>query len=231
MLVKVPALVENEPELNPAEPAFTFKVSALPKSVPTVSVPLLTFTVPVNAVRLPPKLKVPVEVNDPAPVNVPVNAPPDAVKVPALLMVPPLSVVIAAATPDPSTTLPSDAVPIVLPVPASVKDPPPRVVKYAVPELMLTVPALNVVNNRFAPLVKLVNPAPSNAAIATDPPLAVKARLPALFTVPSDPAEVALVPNVAENVADPPEEMFNPLPPLISAPTDRVPLPTFNVPL
>jgi len=182
-------------------------------------------------VLLVPAVNAPVEYNDPAPVNVPVNAPPTTFKVPALLMVPPLSVVIAAVTPDPSTRLPSDAVPIVLPVPASVKDPPPSVVKYAVPELMLTVPAFKVVNNKFAPLVKLVNPAPFNAAIATEPPVAVKARLPALFTVPSDPASVALVPNVAENVADPPEEMFNALPPLRSVPTASVPVPTFNVPL
>ena len=173
----------------------------------------------------------PVEYNEPVPLNVPTNAPLATFKVPELLMVPPLRVVIAAVTPDPSTRLPSDAVLIVLPVPASVKDPPPSVVKYAVPELMLTVPAFKVVNNRLAPLVKLVSPAPFNAAIATDPPVAVKAKLPALFTVPSEPASVALVPNVAENVADPPEEMFNALPPLRSVPTARVPVPTFNVPV
>jgi len=141
-----------------------------------------------------------------------------------------LSVVTAADIPDPSTRLPSDDVPIEFPSPASVNDPPLSVVKYAVPAAIFTVPADKVASKRLAPLLKLVMPAPLNDPMATEPLLAVKARLPSLFTFPSEPAEVAVVPNVAENVADPPEEMFNLLPPLNSAPTAKVPVPTFNVP-
>jgi hypothetical protein len=202
-------------------------------AVPIVNKPLLTFNVPVYAlsVLLVPAVNAPVEYNEPAPVSVPTKVPLVTFRVPSLLMVPPLSVVTAVDIPDPRTRLPSDNVPMVLPVPANVNEPPFIVVKYAVPAVMFTVPALNVANNRFAPLLKFVIPAPLNAPIATEPLAAVKARLPALLTLPRDPASVALVPNVPENVADPPEEIVNPLPPLNSVPTARVPVPTFNVPV
>ena len=127
--------------------------------------------------------------------------------------------------------LPPPKVPILFPEAASVREPPFIVVKYAAPPLRLTVPALKVVNSKFAPLVRLVTPAPLRALIATEPPLAVNAKFPALLTFPSDPAAVAVVPKVAENVAEPPEEMFNPLPPLNSVPTAKVPFPTFNAPV
>lgn len=173
----------------------------------------------------------PVEYSEPAPLNVPTNAPPVTFRVPLLLMVPPLSAVMSTDVPDPKTRLPSDKVPMVLPVPASVSEPPLIVVKYAVPEVILTVPAFSVVNNRFAPLLKLVIPVPLKAPIATEPLAAVNASAPALLTLPREPAEVAVVPNIEENVAEPPEEMFNPLPPLNSVPTAKVPVPTFKVPV
>ena len=97
--------------------------------------------------------------------------------------------------------------------------------------MRLTVPWLKVVRSKFAPLVRLVRPEPLKAPIATEPLLAVNDKAPALLTFPSEPAEVAVVPNVPEKVADPPEEMFNPLPPLNSVPTAKVPVPTFKVPV
>ena len=66
-VVNVPLLVENNPELNPAEPELTFNNRPFPKSVPTLRVPPLTFTVPVKAVRVPPKVRVPPELNVPPP--------------------------------------------------------------------------------------------------------------------------------------------------------------------
>ena len=164
----------------------------------------------------------PLEYNDPAPVKVPTKVPLVTFRVPSLVMSAPLSVVIAADTPDPNTRLPSDDVPIAFPAPASVNDPPLSVVKYAVPALIFTVPEVKVVNKRLAPLLKLVMPAPLKAPMATEPLLALKARLPSLFTFPSEPAEVVVVPNVPEKVAEPPEEIVNPLPPLNSVPTVRV---------
>ena len=66
-VVNFPLLVENNPELNPAEPELTINNRPFPKSVPTLRVPPLTFTVPVKAVRVPPKVRVPPELNVPPP--------------------------------------------------------------------------------------------------------------------------------------------------------------------
>ena len=157
------------------------------------------------------------------------NVPEVAFNVPSFVMNPLVNVLTVAA--PVRFRLPPLKVPIVFPDAASVSEPPLIVVKYAAPPLRLTVPSLKVVSSKFAAPVKLVNPAPLKEPIATEPLIAVKSRLPALLTLPRDPASVALVPNVAENVADPPEEIVNPLPPLNSVPTARVPVPTFKVPV
>jgi hypothetical protein len=126
--------------------------------------------------------------------------------------------------------LPPPKVPILFPVAASVKEPAFIVVKYATPPLRLTVPALKVDSSRFAPFVKLVTPAPLSAPIATEPPLAVNTKFPALLTFPSDPAAVAVVPKVPENVAEP-LVMVRLFPPAKSVPTVKLPLLSVNAPL
>ena len=128
----------------------------------------------------------PVEYRDPVPVSVPTNAPLVTFRVPLLLMVPPFSVVTSTDVPDPSTRLPSDNVPMVLPVPDSVSDPPFIAVKYAAPPLRLTVPLLKVVNDRLPVLVRLVTPAPLNDVRVTDPELVLNERVPELVTFLSE---------------------------------------------
>ena len=159
------------------------------------------------------------------------NVPEVAFKVPSFVINPLVNVLTVTTPGEDTFKLPPLKVPIVFPDAASVSEPPLIVVKYAAPPLRLTVPAVNVVNRRFAAPVRLVVPAPPKAPIATEPLAAVNASAPPLLTLPREPAEVAVVPNIEENVADPPEDIFKALPPLNSVPTAKVPLPTFNVPV